>query len=114
MRKLRILVLVHENLVPPESLDGVSEREVARWRDVWDVTSTLREIGHEVRSLGLLDELAPLREVLLEWRPPLAFNLMEEFSGVAGYDAHVAAYLELLGSDRVRSLILDAGYLSCP
>ena len=26
----------------------------------------------------------------------------------------LAAYLELLGSDRVRSLILDAGYLSCP
>lgn len=96
MRKMRILVLVHERLVPPESLDGVSEREIALWRDVWDVMTALRDLGHEVRLLGLLDELAPLQQALLDWRPHLAFNLLEEFSGVAGYDAHVAAYLELM------------------
>ena len=31
-KKMRGLVLVHEDLVPPESLDGYSEKEIQEWK----------------------------------------------------------------------------------
>ena len=54
MKKLRTLVVVHASLVPPESLEGHAEKEIEQWRTEYDVTSTLRNSGHEVRVTGVL------------------------------------------------------------
>jgi D-alanine-D-alanine ligase len=96
-RKLRVLMLVHEDLIPPESLEGMSEDEAKPVQTEWDVRNALRELGHDVRIQGLCDELLPLRRVVEEWKPHIAFNLLEEFRGQALYDHAVVAYLELLG-----------------
>jgi D-alanine-D-alanine ligase len=96
MKKLRILVLVHELLVPPETLEGVQEHEAAEYRTEFDVTSCLRGLGHDVRPLGIGDSLTELRTTIQEWRPQVCFNLLEEFGGIVTYDQHVVAYLELL------------------
>jgi len=50
MKRLRVLVLVHPELVPPDSLKGHTEQEINEWKTEYDVASTLREAGHEVRS----------------------------------------------------------------
>ena len=47
MKKLRVLVLVHEDLVPPDSLSGYSDKEILEWKTEFDVVATLREMGHE-------------------------------------------------------------------
>jgi D-alanine-D-alanine ligase len=96
MRKLRVLVLMHEDLVPPDSLEGYTEKQIQPWKSEFDVVSTLRKLGHEVRPLGLWDDLGKLRKTIEEWQPHVAFNLLEEFRGVAVYDQHVVSYLELL------------------
>jgi D-alanine-D-alanine ligase len=96
MKRLRILVLVHETLVPPESLEGVQEQDAAEFRTEFDVTSCLRGMGHDVRLVGIGDSLTELRTVIQEWRPRVCFNLLEEFGGIVTYDQHVVAYLELL------------------
>jgi D-alanine-D-alanine ligase len=96
MRKLRVLVLMHEDLVPPESLEGFTEKEIQLWKCEFDVVSTLRTLGHDVRPLGVWDDLGKIRKEIDEWRPHVAFNLLEEFHGVAVYDQHVVSYLELL------------------
>lgn len=96
MKKLRTLVVVHASLVPPESLAGHSEKEIDEWRTEYDVTSTLRRIGHEVRCVGVLDSLTELRTSIAEWQPDIVFNLLEEFDGIVTYDQHVVAFLELL------------------
>jgi len=96
MKKLRALVVTHSSLLPPESLDGYTERQVDEWRTEYDVTRTLRELGHEVRCVGVLDSLTELRSVVGEWRPEIVFNLLEEFNGIVTYDQHVVAFLELL------------------
>ena len=41
-KKLRVIVLCHEDLVPPESIEGLSAKEVAPFKTEWDVISTLR------------------------------------------------------------------------
>jgi D-alanine-D-alanine ligase len=96
MKKLRVLVVVHASLVPPDSLDGFTAREVDEFRTEYDVTSTLRAIGHEVRVLGVLDSLSELRASITDWRPDVVFNLLEEFGNIVTYDQHVVAYLELM------------------
>src|SRR5262245_35667479 len=96
MRRLRVLVLVHETLVPPETLEGVAEQAAAELRTEFDVVSCLRESGHEVRPIGIGDSLTEVRAVIQDWQPQVCFNLLEEFGGIVTYDQHVVAYLELL------------------
>ena len=94
-RSLRILVLVHEDFVPPETILGLTDAEIQPWKCEFDVTSTLREMGHEVKPLGLYDDLNVLRKEMESFQPHIAFNLLEEFHGHALYDQHVVSYLEL-------------------
>ena len=96
MKRLRVLVLLHPDLVPPDSLDGHSEQEIHEWKTEYDVVSTLRAAGHEVRPLGVQDELKPIRDEIESWKPDVVFNLLEQFHGEAAYDQNVASYLELL------------------
>ncbi len=96
MKTLRILVLMHEDLVPPETLDGYSDKEILNWKTEFDIVATLREMGHDVRPLGVWDDLGKIRLAIEEFKPHIAFNLLEEFHGVAVYDQHVVSYLELM------------------
>ena len=96
MKKTRTLVVVHATLVPPDDLAGYSDKQVEEWRTEYDVISTLRKAGHEVRCLGVSDSVAELRGMIAEWQPDIVFNLLEEFDGIVKYDQHVVAFLELM------------------
>jgi D-alanine-D-alanine ligase len=87
---------MHESLVPPDTLKGYSEREIDEFKTEYDVVECLRKSGHEVRALGLGDNLTDLRTAIMEWKPDVAFNLLEEFQGIVSYDQHVVAFLELM------------------
>ena len=95
MRRLRILVLLHPDLMPPESSKGYSEQEINVWKTEYDVVTTLRAAGHEVRPLGVHDELKPIREQIESWKPNVVFTLLEQFRGEVIYDHNVASYPEL-------------------
>jgi D-alanine-D-alanine ligase len=96
VKRRRILLLVHPQLIPPEDIDGLSEKEIDVFRCEYNVYSNLRNLGHDVRVLGVLDSLTELREVVKEWQPHVAFNLLQEFSGITSYDPYVVAYLEMI------------------
>jgi len=96
MKTLRVLVLVHETLVPPEDAHGFTPQQMDEWRTEYDVTTALRAMGHEVRVLGMGDNLAELRSTIMDWQPDISFNLLEEFQGIVTYDQHVVAFLELM------------------
>lgn len=95
MKRRRILLMTHEQLVPPESIDGLTEKEIDLFRTEYNVYSTLFNLGHNVRVLGVGDRLSELRETIRGWKPHVVFNLLEEFSGITAYDQHVVAYLEM-------------------
>ena len=96
MKPLRILVLTHPDLIPPESSKGYSEAEINVWKTEYDVVTTLRGAGHEVRPLGVHDELKPIREQIDSFKPDVVFTLLEQFHGEAIYDQNVVSYLELM------------------
>ena len=96
MKCLRVLVLMHPDFTPPDSLEGYTEKEIHVWKTEYDVISTLRAAGHEVRAIGVQHELHPIRITIEEWKPHVVFNLLEQFHGETAYDQNVASYLELL------------------
>jgi D-alanine-D-alanine ligase len=96
VKKRRILLLVNEALMPPDDLRGLSEDEIEACRTEYNVLSTLSNLGHEVRVLGISDKIGELRRVIRDWRPEITFNLLEEFSGIVTYDHYVVAFLELM------------------
>jgi D-alanine-D-alanine ligase len=96
MKRLRVLVVLHPSLMPPDSLEGQDPKAIEEWRTEFDVIQTLRGSGHEVRALGVLDSITELRTTIAEWQPDVVFNLLEEFDGIVSYDQHVTAFLEML------------------
>jgi D-alanine-D-alanine ligase len=62
------------------------ELEVAAWKDdepemEYQIANALRERGHEVRLLGIRDDLQYLVGCLRDWAPDLVFNAAEAFRG---------------------------------
>lgn len=96
-RKLRIIVMMHETLIPP---DEVNEKEVdwpnTPWETEYDVCKALEKNGHTVLKLGVVSDLKKIRDTIEEFKPHIVFNLLEEFDGEAIYDQNVVSYLELL------------------
>lgn len=95
-RSRRILVLVHPDCVPPDSIHGLSNEEMAPFKTEFDIVATLKNMGHNTRVVGVDQDLGEIRRAVEAFRPSVVFNLLEEFAGVGVFDTHVAAYLEAL------------------
>lgn len=94
MRKNRVLVLLHRHLAPKE--DATEPEANPARRMEWDVVTHLRQRGHELKLIEVHDDLTPIRQTLDEFRPTIAFNLLESFDDVVVFDQNVVSYLELL------------------
>ena len=96
MKKLRILVLMHPDHVPPDSLEGLTSQEALALKAEFDVVQCLRKLGHEPRPLGVQDEFLPIRDTVEEFKPHVVFNMLEEFHSNMLFDQNVVSLLELL------------------
>ena len=96
MKKRRILVIMHKDLVPPDSIEGMTPEQIAPFKTEYDVLSALHRLGHDARPLGISSNLGTLRQAIIEGEPHIIFNLLEEFDGESVMDYHVVSYLELL------------------
>ena len=96
MRRLRVLVLMHPDFMPPDSTDGYTAQEINVWKTEFDVVSTLRAAGHDVRPLGVQEEIKPVRDAIEEFKPHVVYTLLEEFHYTSGYDQNIASFLELM------------------
>jgi D-alanine-D-alanine ligase len=95
VKRLRVLALVHDHLVPPADTTGIDVVE-AEWKMEYDVIETLKENGHDVAVLGIHDDLLGIRRSVEAFKPEIVFNLLEAFAGVTTFDQNVVSYLELL------------------
>lgn len=94
--KLRVLALMHSELVPPDD-PAEGDQATADWKTEFHVTRTLREMGHDTHVLGVADDLSVIRQSMSDWKPHVAFNLLEVFHNVGVFDQNVVSFLELLG-----------------
>ncbi len=96
MKNLRVMMLVHYTLVPPDDLHSKDDPRMEKYRTEFDVKAALTKLGHEVRVVGIYDDLAPIRTTIEEWKPHIAFNLLEDFAGIAAFDYYVVSFLEMM------------------
>ena len=66
MKKLRVLALMHANLVPPDDVSGFDVTSVP-WKMEFDVAETLRYMGHDVLQCGVEDDLSAIRKAIAEF-----------------------------------------------
>lgn len=97
MKPLRVLLLTNHDCVPPDGVVEAPQDRIPRWRTEFDVLSTLRSLGHDVRTLGIAADLAPLRAALEETRPDIVFVMIEEFDGRTDTVPYLVGYLDLIG-----------------
>jgi D-alanine-D-alanine ligase len=97
MKPQKILILLHPDQIPPEKpLKELSAQEALDYKTEISVIGALRRNRHEVKAIGVQDELKPIRDEIETFKPDIVFNLLEEFHGNTAYDQNVASYLELL------------------
>ncbi|HET8759498.1 MAG TPA: ATP-grasp domain-containing protein [Nitrospiria bacterium] len=96
MKKLRIAALMHEDLIPPDDLGGI-DLDAAEWKTEYDVVKALRCMKHDVLPIGVRSDLGLLRKTIADFKPDIAFNLLEEFNDVPLWDQNVVSFLELMG-----------------
>ena len=96
MSKLRVAVLMHDYLVQPDDVSG-HDLMAVQWKTEYDVVTTLREMGHDVRPVGIKDDLTVIRRAVEEFKPHVAFNMLENFHAIGAFDHNIVSYLELLG-----------------
>lgn len=97
VNKLRVLVLMHPDLVPPDDVGRMADQRVAEMKTEYDVVQALEKLGHTVIKLGVTDEIRAIRTTIEREKPHVVWNLLEEFQGEAVLDQNVVAYLELMG-----------------
>ena len=92
-----MLALVHRHLIPPDTIPEGTDIVVGAVADrVRRHHRRCAAMGHEVQPLGVHDDLGDIRRASTEWKPHIAFNLLEGFDDVTIFDQNVVSHLELL------------------
>lgn len=94
-RKLRVVLLADEKLIPKGQIEDFSEKQRELRKTEFDVKSALEALGHEVTAVGVSDDLSTIRGACDAHKPHVVYNLVEEFDGIGHFDQHVVSYLEL-------------------
>ncbi|MFC1479981.1 hypothetical protein ACFL5Y_00845 [Candidatus Omnitrophota bacterium] len=96
MKKLNVLVLFDSAGTPPKDQDFTEEFKSEDWFTEAAVVDTLKFLGHEVRTLGVYDDISIILQEVTEHRPDVVFNLTEIFLGKAYMDKNIPSFLELM------------------
>src|SRR5258706_11192734 len=83
----------------PEWEDAAFKREVEEKAEEaeYDVARALMAGGHDVRMIGIGDDVAPLLAKLADFQPKLVFNGCEGFRKNARHEYGIAALLDMYG-----------------
>ncbi|MCQ9204839.1 MAG: ATP-grasp domain-containing protein [Omnitrophica bacterium] len=96
MRKLKVLLLFDSPYFKPRDYDFKKEFQDLDWVTEDDVYKALCDNGHQVKLLGLHNDISILLEEVKENKPDVIFNLADVFNQKSHLDKNVAGVLEML------------------
>ena len=97
MKKLKILVLIDVSFSVTREYDFSEYFKHEDFKVYTDITQSLIKNGHEVKMLGIFDDLTILLEEIRKDKPDIVFNLADNFNNQTCYDKNIAGVLEMLG-----------------
>lgn len=95
-KKLKVLLLFDCPYAAARGYDFSEEFKDADWSTEYNMYKTLCSLGHQVRMLGLFDDVSILLEEIKENAPEVVFNLADVFTQKSHFDKNVAWLLEML------------------
>jgi D-alanine-D-alanine ligase len=95
-KRYKVLVLFDTAGTPPPDQDFSAELKTDDWAAEAHVISALRQLGHEVRTIGVWDEPGMIIDEIKKYPPDIVFNLTEHFNEISAYDRNVAGLLEMM------------------
>lgn len=96
-KRHKVLVLFDTAGTPPADQDFTKELKTDDWAAEAHVIAALKQLGHEVRTIGVWDEPGMIIDEIKANPPDVVFNLTEHFNAVSAYDRNVAGLLEMMG-----------------
>jgi D-alanine-D-alanine ligase len=96
-KRYQVLVLFGSAGTPPADQDFSKELKTEDFAAEAHVIDALKKLGHEVRTLGIWDEVGLIIDEIKANPPDVVFNLTEHFNEVSAYDRNVAGLLEMMG-----------------
>jgi D-alanine-D-alanine ligase len=96
MKKLKVMLLLHSAHIPPEDLKDPEDPRMEKYETEVDVINAIRSLGHDLRIVAVDDDIAPIRKTVEEWKPHIAYNLLEAFAENGALDYYVVSYLDML------------------
>jgi len=97
MKKLKVLLIFDSPYAKPRGYDFKEEFKDFDWDTERYAYEALLENGHDVRILGLHNDIRLLLDDIQDYKPDIVFNLVEVFNQKSHLDKNVAAVLEMLG-----------------
>ena len=95
-KKLNVLLLMDSPYFVERGHDFKEEFKEFDWTTEVDVYNALLENGHNVRLLGLYNDIRVLLDEVKENKPDVIFNMAEVFNQKSHFDKNVAWLLEML------------------
>lgn len=95
-RKAKVLVLFDSAGSPPPDQDFTRELKSDDWATEAGVINVLKKLGHEVKMLGVYDDVSLILKEIETHKPDVVFNLMEVFFNKTYFDKNVVCFLEML------------------
>ena len=96
MLKLKVLLLFDSPYATERGYDFKEEFKDFNWDAERYAYEALKGLGHEVRILGLFNDVGILLEEIKENKPDVIFNMVEVFNQKPYLDKNVVALLEML------------------
>jgi len=95
-KRYKVLVLFGSAGTPPANQDFSKELKTEDFAAEAHVIDALKQLGHEVRTLGVWDEAALIVDEIKANPPDIVFNLTEHFNEISAYDRNVVGLLEMM------------------
>jgi len=96
-KKLNVLMVFDCEISRKRGYDYKEEFADRDFKTYSDIYRALKSNGHNVRLLGIKDDVRPLLDEVEENRPDVVFNVADVFKGKSSFDKNIAWLLEMLG-----------------
>jgi D-alanine-D-alanine ligase len=89
-------VLLACDVGEPLSDDVQSLFETEDWEAERDCYHALQKLGHEVKTVAIFNDLAPLFACVTDFKPDVIFNQVDHFNNLSLHDRAIASVFDLL------------------
>ncbi|MCH7504119.1 ATP-grasp domain-containing protein [PVC group bacterium] len=96
MKKLDVILICDTMGETPQNRNYLELFKKKEYKTERQCYESLKNLGHDIRVVGIYDDIRPLLDAVAEKKPDIFFNLVEHFHGQSFYERNIVGLFELL------------------